>query len=337
MVAITTVGAGLVEQAASTAMEWTIRAEASDVGPHTVDHLDLVVSGMAGAYQYTAPTELFPRVWAYRQRVAELLDGRQTLRQRRDLYRLAGRLSILLGWLSHDLGDPLAAEAHCLDAWEHGWQAEDGEVCGWAMDTAASIAMYGHRPDRALSATERGLAHAPARTPVAVRLACQLTRAYGRLGDRDRFDLALASTRDQLDQLSDRGHGLFSVDAGRVASYAATSSIWLDRPGDAVRCATDALGYYTTSAPADRSPTREAIARLDLGLALIATRAPDGAAEATRLALDSDRITDAVLTRAGDVDTALLDAYPELPETRDVHDAYLGLVDRRRAGRELTA
>jgi hypothetical protein len=25
-------------------------------------------------------------------------------------------------WLSHDLGDSVAADAYCLDAWEHGWQ-----------------------------------------------------------------------------------------------------------------------------------------------------------------------------------------------------------------------
>jgi hypothetical protein len=216
---------GLFARAAADAMEFTRRAEATDLGPQTIEHLELAVAGMASAFAYSPPAQMFRLAQAYRQRVAWFIDGKQTLRQRRELYRQAGWLSIILGWLSHDLGDPLAGEAHCLDAWEHGWQAEDGEICAWAMDTAATIAMYNNQPDRAREVVTKGLAHAPANSAAAVRLACQLTRAYGRLRQPDRLDDALADTRRQFEQLPDCGSGLFAVDVGRIASYAATSSI----------------------------------------------------------------------------------------------------------------
>jgi hypothetical protein len=190
------------------------------------------------------------------------------------------------------------------------------------MDTASTVSMYRNRPERARSAAERGLGHVPSRTPAAVRLACQLTRAFGRIGMGDQFDEALADTRRQLDQLADQGSGLFSVDAGRIASYAATASIWLGRPRQAVRHAEDALTFYAETAPADRSPTREAISRLDLGLALISMGSPDRAVDEALRALNSERVTDAVLSRAGDVDAALHRSYPTMAGAREVHDRY---------------
>jgi transcriptional regulator with XRE-family HTH domain len=107
-------------QSAVEAMEFTRRAEASQLGPRTLEHLDSVISGMTAAYSRTPPGELFPKARWYRRQVGDLIAGQHTLREGRELYRHAGSLSLILAWLSHDLGDPVTAEAHCLDAWEHG-------------------------------------------------------------------------------------------------------------------------------------------------------------------------------------------------------------------------
>jgi hypothetical protein len=73
-----------------------------------------------------------------------------------------------------------------LDAWEHGWQAEHDELCAWAMDASATIAMYANRPeaarDAARDAARKGLAQAPPTSAAAVRVSCQLTRANACLG-----------------------------------------------------------------------------------------------------------------------------------------------------------
>src|SRR5262245_61376301 len=45
-------------QSALEAMEFTRRAEASQLGPRTLEHLDSVVSDMAAAHTYTPPGEL---------------------------------------------------------------------------------------------------------------------------------------------------------------------------------------------------------------------------------------------------------------------------------------
>jgi len=101
-------------RSAGEAMEFTRRAEASQLGPRTLEHLDSVLSGMAAAFSHTPPGELFPKARWYRRQVADLITGRHTLREGRELYRHAGLLSIILAWLSVDLGDLVAAEAHCL-------------------------------------------------------------------------------------------------------------------------------------------------------------------------------------------------------------------------------
>ena len=171
-------------RSAGEAMEFTRRAEASQLGPRTLEHLDSVLSGMAAAFSHTPPGELFPKARWYRRQVADLITGRHTLREGRELYRHAGLLSIILAWLSVDLGDLVAAEAHCLDAWEHGWQAEDREICAWAMAAKTTISKDSNQPAAARDAAERGLKHAPQGSAAAVRVSVQLARAYARLGRR---------------------------------------------------------------------------------------------------------------------------------------------------------
>ncbi|MGH3832869.1 MAG: helix-turn-helix domain-containing protein, partial [Pseudonocardiaceae bacterium] len=163
-------------QSAVEAMEFTRRAEASQLGPRTLEHVDSVVSDMAAAFGHTPPGELFLKARWYRRQVEDLIAGRHTLREGRQLYRYAGSLSVILAGLSNDLGDPVTAGAHCIDAWEHGWQAEDHEICAWAMDAQATISAYSNQPAAARDAAERGLKQAPQGSAVAVRVSAQLDR-----------------------------------------------------------------------------------------------------------------------------------------------------------------
>jgi hypothetical protein len=312
-------GAGLTDAAAD-AMEFTQRAEASDVGPRTLEHLEVAVAGMAAAFTYTPPAELFPQARWYRQRAASLIDGPHTLRQGRDLYRQAGWLSILLAWLSHDLGDNVAADAYCLDAYEHGWQAEDNEICAWAMDVTATVARANHHPVAARDAALKGLHHAPEGSAAAVRVSAQLARTYARTGADDQVVDTLRATRARLDRLDAPGSGLFAVDAGRVACYAASSYVLLGRPTEAVPHAKEAIAFYREVGPEGRCPTREAIARLDLALAHIELGAPDDAAQEIHTALNSERLTGSVVSRLGRLADTMNRKYPELDVTRAVHE-----------------
>jgi hypothetical protein len=64
-------------------------------------------------------------------------------------------------------------------------------------------------------------------------------------------------------------------------------------------------------------------------------KTPDGAAEEALRALTSERITGSLLTRAGELDTALQRRYPTLGATREVRERYLTLT-RQNGLRQIT-
>ncbi len=125
--------------------------------------------------------------------------------------------------------------------------------------------------------------------------------------------------------------------AGRIASYAATSSLSLGRPEHAVTHAGNALEFYAAVDPAERSPTREAISRLDLALALIAVDKPDAAADEALRALGSERVTGTVLVRADELAVVLRRQHPTLDVTREVHNRHRALTLEQSRQRQLTA
>jgi tetratricopeptide (TPR) repeat protein len=309
-------------------MEFTRRAEASQLGPRTLEHLDSVISGMAAAHNRTPPGELFPKARWYRRQVEDLIAGRHTLREGRELYRHAGSLSLMLAWLAVDLGDLVTAEAQCLDAWEHGWQAADREICAWAMDAKSTITTYSNQPVAARDAAERGLQHAPRGGAAAAGVSVKLVRAYARLGQADRFQDALKDAQTRFAQLDHLGSGLFSAHLeGVLASYTATSYLWLGRPDRAIPYANETIAFCRDHGLSEREPTREALARLDLARAHVDLGRPDDAVEHIEQALSSERITGVMLSRLGDLIVCLQRRYAQLDMTKE-------LVDRHR---EMTA
>ncbi|MGH8899089.1 MAG: XRE family transcriptional regulator [Egibacteraceae bacterium] len=316
---------GVLMEAAAEAMEFTRRAETSAVGSGTLEHLELVVTDFSLALACTPQAELFDAVRWYRNAVDRLIAGPHTLREGRELYAYAGWLSRLLAWLAFGLGDLRAAEAYGVDAWRHGWQAGHDELCAWAMEAKASIAWYANQPGRALAAALRGSQVAPAGHPVGVRLAALAARAYADLGQEEDFEGALRQAVDLHERLPARSPTLFGEDTAQFASYAvtafaATSCNALALPEQARRHATDALDLLTTAPEGYRSPTREAIARIDLALALIPLGSPDEACDLGRQAFSSQPVAFAVRARLFDLDAALQRAHPDLPEAGEFHE-----------------
>ncbi|MEA2593374.1 MAG: hypothetical protein QOD62_3205, partial [Actinomycetota bacterium] len=72
--------------------------------------------------------------------------------------------------------------------------------------------------------------------------------------------------------------------------------------------------------------SKEAIARIDLGIALAELGEADEAIGQGRLALASPRVVDSVRSRAADLDAVLTARYPGLPATREFHEQYDNLV-----------
>src|SRR5207245_6463869 len=119
----------------------------------------------------------------------------------------------------------------------------------------------------------------------------------------------------------------FTVDTGPLADYAMTGYpascyIWLADFQQARRYAQQAVAVHEAAPAESRSPSREAIARIDLGIALATLGAPDEAIGEGRLALGSPRVVDSVGSRAADLDATLTARHPPLATAREFHEQY---------------
>ncbi|MFD5696513.1 XRE family transcriptional regulator [Streptomyces lasiicapitis] len=318
--------AQVLVQAAAEAMEFTLQAEASELGSGTLDHLDLAVTEFNRAYSLKPPQTVFDAALGYRRKVGTLLQAPHTHQQERELLAFAGWLSELLAWLAHDLGHARTGLAFATDAFVHGQQAGHGQLCAWAMDAAASINLYEQRPAKALEAARKGLAEAPTGHPLMVRLHAQAARAAAADGDAEGFTDAFHAAQDAYRLLPPRAPRRFGMNVLPLADYAltsypATACIWLGQADQAHHHAEHALATYESAPAASRSPSREAIARIDLAIAHAQLGAPDDAVALGHQALASTRVVDSVLGRADDLTTYLTRRFPR-------HTAVEGLRER---------
>jgi transcriptional regulator with XRE-family HTH domain len=307
---------GLVlDGAVAEAMEFTRLAGVTAVGRGVLDHLGTAIAGISDAYCSRPPNEVFPVARAYRARVAELTAGPCTLRETAALYVAAAWLSELLAWLAHDLGHPAAAAAYAIDSYEHAGQAGHDEICAWAADAMSSVALWSGQPARAAETAGRGIAIAPAGHPLAIRLRAQAARAHARLGQKAECERRLREAADLYERLPARAPMRFGTDTGTLASYAVTAYpascyAWL---GDYRRAETHgraALAAHEAAPVGSRSPTREAIARIELAIAVTGLGEPDEGVALGLAALNSVRVVESVRSRAGDLNAALTARYP---------------------------
>jgi len=299
-----------------------VLAGVSSVGRGTLEHLELVITDLSRGYSQEPPAEQFVVARAYRSRVDELIRGRHTLKELRELYVYAGCLSELLASLAHDLGNPRAAQASGVDCYLQGEQARHGELCGWAADVMTAIATYAGRPDGAVQAATKGIAQVSPDHPLAIRLRAKAARACARLGDREKFDTLLTEARHLHDQLPTQTPSRFGLDTGTLASYAisahpAQGYIWLEDFPAAKTYSEAALAAHESVPAGSSSSGKEAIARLNLATALAHLGEPDEAVALGQQALTATCAASFVRAHARDLHTALTTRYPTLTRVRD--------------------
>jgi DNA-binding transcriptional regulator YiaG len=180
----------LLADATAESVELSRQTEASDLGPATLEHLDLAVERLGVVYMTTPPGSLLDELCWYRRRAVEVLGGRHTLAQQRRLYVAAGWLTGLLGHLSFDLGDYQAARAHCVTAWQLADDAGERELGAWVRNIQAMVALYTRRFMEAVRYAEAGGELAAAGTTGSVQLPVLAARAHARLGNRHETGLA---------------------------------------------------------------------------------------------------------------------------------------------------
>lgn len=117
----------------------------------------------------------------------------------------------------------------------------------------------------------------------------------------------------------------FTVDTRVLADYAltgfpASSYIWLADFKQAKRHAEQAVVVHECASPESRSPSKEAIARIDLGIALAELGEAEEAIGQGRRALASPRVVDSVRSRAADLDAVLTRRYAEVPDVQEFRE-----------------
>ncbi|MGW4425199.1 hypothetical protein [Streptosporangium sp. NPDC004631] len=317
--------------AAEEAMEFTRRAGQTAVGRATLDHLEVAVTDIVGGFHRRSPADVFTVARAYRQRVDQLIRSPHTLKEGRELFVYAGWLSETLAWLAYELSNPVAARAYAIDSFEYADQAGHDELYAWAANVTASISMNARRPDLAISAARRGMTKTPADHVLTLRLSVQAARAHAHLGQRAECESLLHSAEEIYGRLPARAAGRFGIDMGALAAghtmtdYPAAAYISLGDFEKARQRAEAAVATHESKPIEIRSPSREAIARIDLGIALAGLGSPDEAIAMASQALESPRIVERVHSRAAYLDEVLTARYPGMKDVEEFHQRRLTL------------
>jgi transcriptional regulator with XRE-family HTH domain len=281
-----------VEMAARKALRFAVTAEASNIGPETLDQLRAEVARLAVAYPVQALPILLSDLIDLQDVAFRLLEGRQRPTVTAELYLLAGALSGMLAKASHDLGDPHSAITQARTAYVCADNAGHDGLRTWIRSLQSMIAYWAGWPNDAVRYARLATETAARSTGTeSVWLPAQEARAWAVLGNAEQVQQAIARAADARDRVQgddlDEFGGIMTFTRQRQLYYAADTQIWL--PGaeaQAERSATEAIDAYQAADPAERSFSDEAGAHADLALARVGMGELDGAAHALRPVLD---------------------------------------------------
>ncbi|MGQ0776111.1 MAG: helix-turn-helix domain-containing protein [Pseudonocardiales bacterium] len=170
-------------------------AEATNIGDTSLTALHRSVEDIGQLYRRTAPLPMFRRAVSLRNRILDLLEGRQHVNQTRELYAAASKVCALLGWMSGDFEQHSAALAQGDAAWVFAEQADQNAVRALARIAQAKAAHWADQFDKSASYAHDGLRYASGAN--AVLLACLEASSAADLGDADRAAGALRRAEDE--------------------------------------------------------------------------------------------------------------------------------------------
>jgi hypothetical protein len=296
--------------------ELAARAEASDVGPTTLDLLDLSVERMARAYTRQSAEELLRDVRTSARQIGSLLEGRATLAQRRRLLTAAGWIALFAATLHVDLGQRGAATAARNVAGSLGRETEHDEIGAWVCEVETWTALVDQNWPRAAELATAGESLSPLGSSAAAQMAMQSARAAARLGEGPQVRAALRRCAAALDRQSrDRppDHH-FYFDGDKLELYTGTALAWLGDPA-----AEDHARHAAARSEASGQRRRVTTAHLDLGLVLARLGRPEEAAHFGVLAIESHELVPSNAWRADELITAI-SGYRGVPEVEELRE-----------------
>ncbi len=248
-------------------LEIVSRLNRSDVDSATLDALRITTDRLCSEYPYMPSEQLLIEGRQWLRRVVELHSKSLTLSQHREVLALSGWLALLVGCVEYDTGDRHAAESTRRAALSLATEADHAEVGGWAYEMRAWFALTTGDYRGVVAAAQAG-AELAASHGVAVQLAGQEAKAWARLGDRRRMEVALDRGRQLLEGMPypENLDNHFVVDPAKFDFYAmdcyrlaGEDKLASTLAGEVLRAGTDFDGM-------ERTPMRNAEARVTLGV-----------------------------------------------------------------------
>ena len=273
----------LAAQAAAQSLQFAEIVAPSNVTDESLEDLTYEVARIATDYVHAPLQPLFNDLLSTRDRVFALLRGRQYPRQTRDLFLLAGTSCLLLAHASQNLGDHRSAMAQIRTAWTCAEQADHTGLRAWAKGTTALIAEWSPHQQLALKHTRQAAQFAPAGEE-RIRIAAIEARAAARIGTRERALAALHDLQQAREQQTAPGGltqfgGILTFPEAKQEYYIGGTYALLGDHAQAEKHATAAIALYESGAKEDRSYGDEALARLDIVTARLATGEVEAAGE----------------------------------------------------------
>ncbi|GLX95881.1 XRE family transcriptional regulator [Herbidospora sp. NBRC 101105] len=308
-------------------MELAQQLQASDVGPGTLEALAEAVDLLCRAYPVVPAATLRDRTQKRLAQVTQLLRGRLTFDQHREVLVITGWLTALLGCVHYDLGEREEAETSRRAAFEMGRQVGHGELMGWAHEMSAWFALVEGRFEDVVKSARMGQAVA-GNSSAMVQLTLQEARGLARIGDRREADRALTRGADVLGTLAmpENPDHHFVFDHAKWVFYAASCYTWLADDDRAEEHARETIQMHTRPDGSSNAPMRVADAHIDLGIVHARRGDLDAATEHGAIALDIDRksLTD-LITRAEDLDRLLRQKYRKESATKEFNERLMSL------------
>lgn len=254
----------------------------SSVDPVTLEELDKDVERFALECLAVPHADLFPQVWDDWQQVEQLLDARQSLKDRAHLTLLGGQLTYFLARLSFNLADYTAARRHAALAWQYAEDVGQAVLCASVKTLQGTIAFYAGQHHRALDHLQAAERYDnPYNRP---RIAANMARVYAVLGERRGAEHALAvMERHLVDLPVQPGDSPYTSATGMSAL--ATTLAWLGDGDIAEDYARKAVALYNR--PGVRHTLFEdwGNATLNLAASLVVRQQPEPE-EAARLGIE---------------------------------------------------
>jgi hypothetical protein len=196
-------------------------AESTNIGDGTLSYLDSATFELAHDCLTMPPFKTGERADMLIDRISGTLrTGHQHLDQTRDLYVIAGKLCAILSWISSDLGQLAAADAHVLNGWTLAEQADHNGLRAALLSARSKSEFLRRRYGDAAVLARRGYEFKPPGT-IGVLLACQeadALQAVGRIEDAKEALTRSERLQDATSQGDEFG-GIFGCGIARQANY----------------------------------------------------------------------------------------------------------------------